>query len=91
MSNGQIGVLGGLMTDSNKDNDAGLPGAKDVSFLGNLFKTKSAEYEKTELVIFIKPIVINNPSIDSDLKQYREYLSREYQNNVSGVQEDSTL
>lgn len=91
LTNGQIGVLGGLMTDENRGNDAGLPGAKDVSFFGNLFKTTAKEYIKTELVILIKPLIINNPSIDSDLNQYREYLSREYQNDSTGVQEDSTL
>lgn len=91
LSDGQIGVLGGLMKDTNRDSDAGLPGAKDAGFFGNLFKTTSKEFIKSELVILLKPMIINNPSIDSDLEQYREYLSREYQNNSSGVQEDSTL
>ncbi|MEQ8288324.1 MAG: pilus (MSHA type) biogenesis protein MshL [Gammaproteobacteria bacterium] len=91
LSNGQIGVLGGLMTDENRDSDAGLPGAKDAGFFGNLFKTTAKEYIKSELVILLKPTIINNPSIDSDLKQYREYLSRDYQDNLSAVQEDSAL
>ena len=79
MTDGQIGVLGGLMTDATSDNDAGLPGVKDAGFFGNLFKTTNAEYNKTELVIFIKPIIIANPSIDSDLDQYKKYLSKDYQ------------
>jgi MSHA biogenesis protein MshL len=78
MTDGQVGVLGGLMTDENKDNDAGLPGAKNVGLFGNLFKTTSAEYTKTELVIFIKPIIIDNPSVDSDLENYKKYLSPDY-------------
>jgi MSHA type pilus biogenesis protein MshL len=79
MTDGQIGVLGGLMTDETRDNDAGLPGVKDAGFFGNLFKTTSAEYIKTELVIFIKPIIIANPSVDGDLEQYKKYLSKDYQ------------
>jgi len=79
MTDGQIGVLGGLMTDVTKDNDAGLPGAKDAGFFGNLFKTTNAEYTKSELVIFIKPIIISNPNIDTDLKEYKKYLSKDYQ------------
>ncbi len=74
LTNGQIGVLGGLMTDQTADNDAGLPGLKDQSFFGNLFKTKSAEYTKTELVIFLRPILIKNPSLNDDLADYRRYL-----------------
>lgn len=79
MTDGQIGVLGGLMTDETKDNDAGLPGAKDAGFFGNLFKTTNAEYTKTELVVFIKPIIISNPNVDTDLKEYKKYLSKDYQ------------
>lgn len=79
MTDGQIGVLGGLMTDEAKDNDAGLPGVKDAGFFGNIFKSTSAEYTKTELVIFIKPIIIDNPSVDGDLEQYKKYLSKDYQ------------
>ena len=75
----QIGILGGLMTDDTRDNDAGLPGAKDVGLFGNLFKTTSRELTKTELVIFIKPIIVNNPNIDNDLEEYRKYLSKDYQ------------
>lgn len=74
MKNGQIGVLGGLMQDENQNNDAGLPGNKKIGILGNLFKSKSSQHTKTELVIFIRPIVINNPSIDKDLQEYKEYL-----------------
>ena len=78
MTDGQIAVLGGLMTNATSDNDAGLPGAKDAGFFGNLFKTTSAEHTKTELVIFIKPTIIANPSVDGDLKEYKKYLSGEY-------------
>lgn len=79
MTDGQIGVLGGLMTDETRGNDAGLPGVKDAGFFGNLFKTTSAEFTKTELVIFIKPIIIANPSVDGDLDEYKKYLSKGYQ------------
>ncbi len=78
MNDGQVGVLGGLMTDVTRDNDAGLPGVKDVGFFGNLFKTTSAEYRKAELVIFIKPSIISNPSINGDLEEYKKYLSSGY-------------
>jgi MSHA biogenesis protein MshL len=84
---GQTGVLGGLMTDDTRDNDAGLPGAKEVGFFGNFFKRTSAEYAKTELVIFLKPTVIRNPSIDNDLEEYRKYISKDYQPLSSKVEQ----
>ena len=78
MTDGQIGVLGGLMEDEVKDNDAGLPGVKNLDFFGRLFKSTSAEYTKKELVIFIKPIIINSPDIESDLEEYKKYISDGY-------------
>lgn len=78
LTDGQTGVLGGLMTDETRDNDAGLPGIKDKGLFGRLFKTTQAEYAKTELVIFLKPIIIPNPSVDGDLHEYRRFLSKEY-------------
>lgn len=74
LNNGQIGVLGGLMTDEITDKDAGLPGVKDQPFLGKLFKSRSSENIKTELVIFLRPLLIRNPSLNDDLGDYRQYL-----------------
>ena len=91
MTDGQIGVLGGLMSDENSDNDAGLPGVKDVGLFGNLFKSKSAQYTKTELVIFIKPIIISNPSVDGDLEQYKKYLTDDNRSATNATQGDSAL
>jgi len=78
MSDGQIGVLGGLMEDELKDSDAGIPGIKDVDFFGNIFKSTRIEYTKKELVIFIKPIIINSPDIESDLEEYKKYITDGY-------------
>ena len=78
LNDGQIGVLGGLMQDSTRDNDAGLPGVKDLGFFGNLFKSTSAQYTKTELVIFLRPTIIRNPSLEGDLQEYKKYLSKDY-------------
>lgn len=74
LANEQIGILGGLMTDETKDSDVGLPGIKDHGLLGNLFKSKSAQYTKTELVIFLRPTIITEPDINNDLSSYKQYL-----------------
>jgi len=72
---GQIGVLGGLMLDISSDGVDGLPGVSNVPGIGAAFKTTTKEYEKTELVIFIQPTIIQNPSLDGDLSRYRQYLN----------------
>ena len=72
---GQIGVLGGLMQDISADSVDGLPGISDQPGIGAAFKTTTKEYEKTELVIFIQPTIIQNPSLAGDLSSYRQYLN----------------
>ncbi|MCP4490781.1 MAG: pilus (MSHA type) biogenesis protein MshL [Gammaproteobacteria bacterium] len=58
--NGQVVVIGGLMQNSTGEDDAGLPGVQDVPILGNLFKQKRKLNTRSELVILLRPIVVNS-------------------------------
>jgi len=75
LNDGQIGVLGGLMLDLSSDSVDGFPGISDQPGIGAAFKTTTKEYTKTELVIFIQPNIIQSPSLDGDLRRYRQYLN----------------
>jgi len=75
LTDGQIGVLGGLMLDASSDDVDGFPGISDVPGVGAAFKTTTKEYKKTELVIFIQPTIIHTASLDADLSDYRQYLN----------------
>ncbi len=75
LNDGEIGVLGGLMQDTSADSDLGYPGISDVPGIGAAFKTTTKQYEKTELVIFIQPTIIQTASLDADLSNYRQYLN----------------
>ncbi|NKB38813.1 MAG: pilus (MSHA type) biogenesis protein MshL [Gammaproteobacteria bacterium] len=57
---GQVIVLGGLMQDMINDADAGAPGVSDIPFVGNLFKHRKRSSVKSELVILLKPIVVDD-------------------------------
>ena len=57
---GQVVVIGGLMQDIASNRSASTPGAGDIPLVGNLFKHKNNEFEKSELVILLKPIVVND-------------------------------
>jgi len=56
---GQIIVIGGLMRNSVTDERYGTPGLSKIPGIGNLFKSRRAIERKTELVILLKPIVID--------------------------------
>ena len=72
---GQIAVLGGLMQDSIDDQTSGLPGLSRLPGVGGLFSYKDEVAKKTELIVFIRPVVIKDASLDSDLSPYRDFLS----------------
>ena len=57
---GQIIVIGGLMRNSMIDESFGTPGLSRIPGIGNLFKSRRAVERKTELVILLKPVVIDN-------------------------------
>ena len=73
--NGQVGVLGGLMQDERNGGNREVPGLSRLPILGDLlFHTREANNRKTELVIFLRPVVVSEPSLERDLKDYRQYL-----------------
>ncbi len=77
VSNGQTAVIGGLMQDTADTSSAGLPGLHDAQGIGLLFGTKSKLLNKTELVIFLRPRIIDNASIDTNLKDFKRFLRPE--------------
>jgi general secretion pathway protein D len=54
-------VIGGLIGDTNTDNENKVPGLGDVPLLGWLFKNQNESNNRTNLFIFITPRVIKNP------------------------------
>jgi len=72
---GQTAVLGGLMEDNTQRNRDQIPGANALGGFGEVFRMRDNSNSKRELVIFLKPTVISNPTLDSDeLKFYQRFL-----------------
>ena len=75
VGSGETVILGGLMQDDAALNRDGLPGLTDNAVTGTLFGTRERKIKQTELVIFLRPTVITNPSLSSDeLSFYKRYL-----------------
>ena len=66
-ANGQVIVLGGLMTQYSDDQDGKRPWLGDIPVINTLFKTKSKVGLKTELVILLRPIVVDDNTWDAQL------------------------
>jgi general secretion pathway protein D len=77
LTSGQIAVMGGLITDELQDNSDTIPGVNRIPGIGDLFSNKNIQNSKTELVIFMRPLVIRDPSVDGDYRGYRVFLPGE--------------
>lgn len=60
VENGQTIVLGGIFQDERNYNVSKVPVLGDVPVLGNLFRRRSNEDEKRELLIFITPTILDD-------------------------------
>ncbi|MCE3606880.1 type II secretion system secretin GspD [Massilia sp. P8910] len=71
---GQIIVLGGLITDDTNDGEDRVRGLADIPVLGNLFKYRKRERNKTNLMVFLRPVIVRSKedsnSIASDRYDY---------------------
>ena len=67
---GQVVIIGGLMQNSTSNDEASVPGLGDIPVVGNLFRHTKQFSHKSELVILLKPVVI-----DSD-KQWSKQIKK---------------
>ncbi|HEX7218566.1 MAG TPA: pilus (MSHA type) biogenesis protein MshL [Burkholderiales bacterium] len=74
VQSGQVAVLGGLMQDARSTVEDTIPGVREIPGLGALLEQRKDLNQKTELVIFLRPVVIREPSLDSDYSAYRGLL-----------------
>lgn len=57
---GGVMVIGGLMEDVSRNSETGVPGMGEIPIFGDLFKSRSEDGSKRELIIFIKATIINS-------------------------------
>ena len=75
-ANGQVIVLGGLMTEDGDDQNGKRPWLGDIPVVNTLFKTKSKTNLKTELVILLRPIVVGDNTWDEEVNNAQNNMQR---------------
>jgi MSHA biogenesis protein MshL len=60
VSDGNIVAIGGLMIANRSDTRSGVPGVADLPWLGRLFSSSQHSFTKQELVILMKPTVVQS-------------------------------
>jgi general secretion pathway protein D len=74
VNSGQIAVMGGLIEDAVTDNQDSVPGASRLAGYGGFFGNRNQINTKTELVVFIRPVIIRDASMNGDYRGYRSFL-----------------
>ncbi len=67
--NGQVIVLGGLMQERKNKVDGKRPLLGDIPIVNSLFRTRNKASSKTELVILLRPIVVDSDTWQNQLEQ----------------------
>ncbi|MDD3883787.1 MAG: pilus (MSHA type) biogenesis protein MshL [Gallionella sp.] len=77
VDNNQIAVMGGLMQDEINNLTDAVPGVSAIPVAGNLFQHRNDNSNKTELVIFLRPTVIKEASLNGDFHHLGKLLPDE--------------
>jgi general secretion pathway protein D len=60
VEDGSIVVLGGLLQDDTSNSQEKVPGLGDIPIFGNLFKAETRSRKKTNLMVFLRPVVVRD-------------------------------
>ena len=74
VQSGGVAILGGLMQDSRNNNTDEVPGLNRLPVVGGLFKYRDEASKKTELVIFLRPTVLRDATLDGDFNEFSNIL-----------------
>ena len=89
VEDGSVVVLGGLLQDDYSGTQEKVPGLGDLPIFGNLFKSEARGRKKTNLMVFLRPVVVRDASSTERLSVDRYEYMRGRQ--VSAQPEESKL
>jgi general secretion pathway protein D len=85
VDDGAIVVLGGLLQDEYSGNSDRVPGLADIPFFGALFKSDARSRKKTNLMVFLRPVVVRDAASSDALSAARYGQIREAQQQAQPV------
>ncbi|MDR2625595.1 MAG: type II and III secretion system protein [Zoogloeaceae bacterium] len=74
LSSGEIAVLGGLMEDRVDYRNGRVPLLGQIPLVGELLSSRNDAARKSELVIFLRPVVIREPGLNGDFARLKSWL-----------------
>lgn len=97
MVDGQWLVISGLIQDKKIVSETGVPGLKDIPLVGEVFKDTKETNQKTQMIVLIRPQIINDNALrnsvykgneDSDIEEKYSQTLREFGFKKENIEED---
>ena len=89
VEDGTVVVLGGLLSDTYQDSRQQVPGLGDIPFFGALFRNETRSRSKTNLMVFLRPVVVRDDTSTEVLSngryQFMQGLQKEAGKEPTGV------
>ncbi|MEM5384599.1 type II secretion system secretin GspD [Paraburkholderia phymatum] len=85
---GEIIVLGGLMQDNYSNGNSKVPLLGDIPWLGQLFRSENKTRTKTNVMVFLRPVIVRDQATSSSIALSRYDYLRAQQ---GGYQTDNNL
>ena len=76
VDDGAIVVLGGLLEDQYSSTEDKVPVLGDVPVFGNLFKSRNRSYVKTNLMVFLRPVIVRDAAASESFSLDRYDMMR---------------
>ncbi|WP_224771094.1 type II secretion system secretin GspD [Pseudomonas sp. FEN] len=81
---GEIIVIGGLIKDSVRVQESGVPLLRDIPYLGALFRWNSEKHEKTNLMVFLRPTIVRSRADIAEVSEQRYNSLRQLSQPAAG-------
>ncbi|MEI7253492.1 type II secretion system secretin GspD [Dickeya dadantii] len=95
VTNGETVVVGGLLDKTSVESNDKVPLLGDIPWLGSLFRSKSQEVRKRNLMLFLRPTIIRDPGQfqEASINKYRSFNNEQQQQRGegNGVLDNNTL
>jgi general secretion pathway protein D len=82
VDDGSMMVLGGLLKDEYGDNDNQIPVLGSLPIVGNLFRSEGRSRTKSNLMLFLRPVVLRTPQQAEQMMVDRYDAIRAVQQNI---------
>ena len=82
LKDGSMVVISGLLKDDSDRSDSAIPGLSKIPVLGWLFKNRSTNYEKTNMMVFISAHIINTHEEAAKLTESKHQESMDFKKQI---------